>query len=223
MKRTLNTTINRSKNEKNDEHYTQLSDIEDEVRHYRPQFAGKTVLCNCDDPRSSNFFKYFTRSFEILGLKRVIATCYKSQDVDLFTAKKCEKAVYQIYDGDTNRNNEVDDAEIAVKELQGDGSFDSPECLKLLDEADIVVTKRTGIIPYLLTGDERHLSIRAFDDDEKLAAYTRQGGKCPKCGKHFAIEEMQADHITPWAKGGKTVAENCQMLCADCNRRKSDA
>ena len=140
MKRTLNTTINRSKNEKNDEHYTQLSDIEDEVRHYRPQFAGKTVLCNCDDPRSSNFFKYFTRSFEILGLKRVIATCYKSQDVDLFTAKKCEKAVYQIYDGDTNRNNEVDDAEIAVKELQGDGSFDSPECLKLLDEADIVVT-----------------------------------------------------------------------------------
>ena len=65
MKRTLNTTINRSKNEKNDEHYTQLSDIEDEVRHYRSQFAGKTVLCNCDDPRSSNFFKYFTRSFEI--------------------------------------------------------------------------------------------------------------------------------------------------------------
>lgn len=78
MKRTLNTTINRSKNEKNDEHYTQLSDIENEVRHYRDQFAGKTVLCNCDDPRCSNFFKYFTRSFEILGLKRVIATCYKS-------------------------------------------------------------------------------------------------------------------------------------------------
>ena len=60
MKRTLNTTINRSKNEKNDEHYTQLSDIEDEVRHYRSQFADKTVLCNCDDPRNSNFFKYFT-------------------------------------------------------------------------------------------------------------------------------------------------------------------
>lgn len=94
------------------------------------------------------------------------------------------------------------------------------ETQRLLKDKD--VTKRTGIIPYLLTGDERHLSIRAFDDDEKLAAYTRQGGKCPKCGKHFAIEEMQTDHITPWAKGGKTVAENCQMLCADCNRRKSD-
>ena len=64
---------------------------------------------------------------------------------------------------------------------------------------------------------------REFDDEEKLAAYTRQDGKCVKCGKKFAIEEMHADHITPWAKGGKTVAENCQMLCADCNRRKSDA
>ena len=104
MKRTLNTTINRSKNEKNDEHYTQLADIENEVRHYRDQFKGMTVLCNCDDPRCSNFFKYFTRSFEILGLKRVIATCYKSQDVDLFTQKSCEKAVYQIYDGDANGN-----------------------------------------------------------------------------------------------------------------------
>lgn len=94
------------------------------------------------------------------------------------------------------------------------------ETQRLLKDKD--VTKKSGIIPYLLDGDERHLSIRAFDDDEKLAAYARQGGKCPKCGKHFAIEKMQADHITPWAKGGKTVAENCQMLCADCNRRKSD-
>ena len=91
---------------------------------------------------------------------------------------------------------------------------------RLLKDKD--VTKKSGIIPYLLDGGERHLSIRAFDDDERLVAYTRQGGKCPKCGKELAVEEMQADHITPWAKGGKTVAENCQMLCADCNRRKSD-
>ena len=94
------------------------------------------------------------------------------------------------------------------------------ETQRLLKDKD--VTKKSGIIPYLLDGVERHLSIRAFDDDERLAAYTRQGGNCVKCGKHFAIEEMQADHITPWAKGGKTVAENCQMLCADCNRRKSN-
>ena len=125
MKQTLNTTINRSKNEKDDEHYTQLSDIENEVRHYRAQFAGKTVLCNCDNPRCSNFFKYFTRSFEILGLKRVIATCYKSQDVDLFTVKNCENAVYQIYDGDANGNREVDDAEFGRNGIAaiGDGPY----------------------------------------------------------------------------------------------------
>ena len=71
--------------------------------------------------------------------------------------------------------------------------------------------------------DEHYTQLSDIEDEEKLAAYERQGGKCKRCGKKFAIEDMQADHITPWAKGGKTVAENCQMLCADCNRRKSDA
>lgn len=75
---------------------------------------------------------------------------------------------------------------------------------------------------YLLDGNEKHLSIRAFSPKMARTAYERQKGICPKCGKHFAIEEMQADHITPWSKGGKTVPENCQMLCADCNRRKSN-
>ena len=90
----------------------------------------------------------------------------------------------------------------------------------LLDDEDI--TNQRGIYEYLLSGDERHLSIRRFSDKMARTAYERQRGACPKCGKKFAIENMQADHITPWAKGGKTVAENCQMLCADCNRRKSD-
>jgi len=66
------------------------------------------------------------------------------------------------------------------------------------------------------------LQIRAFDQRDVRTAYERQGGVCPLCGKYFAIEAMQADHITPWSKGGKTVVDNCQMLCADCNRRKSD-
>ena len=84
------------------------------------------------------------------------------------------------------------------------------------------ITNQRGIYEYLLSGNERCLSIRRFSDKMARTAYERQGGKCKRCGKKFAIEDMQADHITPWAKGGKTVAENCQMLCADCNRRKSD-
>jgi hypothetical protein len=93
--------------------------------------------------------------------------------------------------------------------------------VELMEDED--VTKNSGIYEYLLDGDERHLSIRAFTPKMARAAYERQEGICPKCNKQFEIDEMQADHITPWSKGGKTAAENCQMLCADCNRRKSDA
>ena len=89
--------------------------------------------------------------------------------------------------------------------------------------ADKDVTKNSGIYEYLLSGDEKFLQIRAFDDDQKMEAYVRQNGICPKCGEHFEFDEMQGDHITPWSKCGKTISENCQMLCADCNRRKSNA
>ena len=75
---------------------------------------------------------------------------------------------------------------------------------------------------YLLDGNEKHLSIRAFSPKMARTAYERQKGICPKCGKHFEIEEMQADHITPWSKGGKTIPENCQMLCKKCNNEKSN-
>lgn len=83
------------------------------------------------------------------------------------------------------------------------------------------VTKKTGIYPYILTRKEKYLSIRAFTPAQKLAAYERQMGFCADCGQHFELSQMEADHITPWHLGGKTVAENCQMLCRDCNRRKS--
>ena len=76
---------------------------------------------------------------------------------------------------------------------------------------------------YVLDGDERHLSIRKFSDKMARTAYERQKGVCAICGKRFEIEEMHADHIKPWSKGGHTVAENCQMLCAKCNIRKSDS
>ena len=135
-----NSALTAAKAAKKDEFYTQLSDIERELAHYKEHFKGKTVLCNCDDPRVSNFFKYFTLNFEYLGLKRVIATCYKSQSVDLFSNHDCEQAVYQIYDGDRDGNNMPDENEIAVKPLKGDGDFRSEECIELLKQADIVVT-----------------------------------------------------------------------------------
>ena len=135
-----NKDLNKAKAAKQDEFYTRLEDIELELKHYRSHFKGKTVLCNCDDPRCSNFFRYFTLNFEVLGLKKVIATCYKNQDVDLFSQHDCEKAVYQIYEGDKNNNRKVDDEEIDVKPLKGDGDFRSKECVELLKEADIVVT-----------------------------------------------------------------------------------
>lgn len=92
------------------------------------------------------------------------------------------------------------------------------EIVRLLDDED--VSNQRGIYGYLLDGDERRLSIRKFSDKMARTAYERQGGICPSCKRHFELEEMQADHITPWHLGGKTAQENCQMLCADCNRRK---
>lgn len=83
------------------------------------------------------------------------------------------------------------------------------------------VTKKSGIYPYILTRKEKYLSIRAFTDAQKLSAYERQMGFCADCGQHFELSQMEADHITPWHAGGKTTADNCQMLCRECNRRKS--
>lgn len=135
-----NKNLNKAKEAKKDEFYTQLEDINNELRHYREHFRGKTVLCNCDDPRVSNFFKYFAYNFEFLGLKKLIATCYKNQDVNLFSEGKSEQAVYLIYEGDKNGNHIPDDEEIEVLPLKGDGDFRSDECIEFLKEADIVVT-----------------------------------------------------------------------------------
>lgn len=95
------------------------------------------------------------------------------------------------------------------------------EQIKVLMMDDDVSNKK-GIYAYVLDGDERHLNIRAFTPNMKREAYERQGGVCPSCGGHFSIEQMEGDHITPWSEGGSTTADNCQMLCKDCNRRKSN-
>ena len=125
---------------KKDEFYTQLSDIEKEIRHYKEHFKDKIVLCNCDDPRVSNFFHYFSYNFEKLGLKKLIATCYKNQDIDLFSQNNSERAIYLEYNGDKNGDNVPSIEEIGVKYLKGDGDFRSNECIELLKQADIVVT-----------------------------------------------------------------------------------
>ena len=167
-----NTALGAARTAKKDEFYTQLTDIEKEMRYYRKHFQGKTVLCNCDDPFESNFFKYFALNFNRLGLKKLIATCYYSSpiagqqlqygfdengqmtfDVDKAIEepnnnKHPYKAVVtQVYDkmGDGG----VDMLDVAelfktgeneLVELKGNGDFRSPECLALLDEADIIVT-----------------------------------------------------------------------------------
>ena len=85
---------------------------------------------------------------------------------------------------------------------------------------DSEIQKQSGIIPFVLIGDEHYLDLRAFPEDIKLAVWEKQNHICPICGKEFDFEFMEGDHITPWREGGRTVVENCQMLCRECNRRK---
>lgn len=136
----LNRSFQAAKATKQDEFYTQLSDIEKELRHYTKHFKGKSVLCNCDDPKISNFFHYFSHNFEKLKLKKLITTCYKNCDADLFSKHMGQRGIYLEYDGDKNDNRVPDPDEIGIHKLKGDGDFRSEECIKLLRKADIVVT-----------------------------------------------------------------------------------
>lgn len=139
-KKASNKNLQKANKEKNDEFYTQLSDIENELRHYKEHFKDKVVYCNCDDPRVSNFFHYFSYRFEHLGLKKLITTCYKSQNRDLFSSNQSDKAIWLEYNGDKNGDKVPNPEEIGVHELKGDGDFRSPESIELLKQADIVVT-----------------------------------------------------------------------------------
>lgn len=149
-----------AKTSKKDEFYTQLSDIEKELVHYREYFRGKVVFCNCDDPYESNFFKYFALNFNALGLKKLIATCYDGspiaqQELPLFPEAETEpkrKAykveISEVPDLDGNGSADLTDVQLLLKssnhnvksELKGNGDFRSPECVELLKQADIVVT-----------------------------------------------------------------------------------
>ena len=158
-----NSNLHDSAKNKQDEFYTQLSLIENELKHYKPYFAGKTVLCNCDDPYESNFFKYFAMNFNSLGLKKLIATCYATSPImytqltlfgeELVIGKEQDKRnPYKVEITevtDENDDGRVDLADVehllrnrknALTLLKGDGDFRSDECVELIKEADIVVT-----------------------------------------------------------------------------------
>lgn len=158
-----NKNMAKAKENKNDEYYTQLNDIEKELKHYKKDFINKTVFCNCDDPYESNFFKYFAMNFNHLGLKKLICTCYATSPVawvqlslfdneNIVVKKGNGKQPYKIeitevkdYNGDGAVD--LSDVKYLLKNkkntlsvLQGDGDFRSQECIKFLKEADIVVT-----------------------------------------------------------------------------------
>ncbi len=157
-----NKALARANRAKNDEFYTQLRDIETELRHYRDQFRGKVVFCNCDDPYESNFFKYFAMNFSYLGLKKLITTGYTGSpitgeqlsllDIEGMPKDVPEKPAYRVEITevpDANNDGAIDlyDVEYLLKNernvltlLAGGGDFRSAECIALLDEADIVVT-----------------------------------------------------------------------------------
>ena len=140
QKKTFNKNLHKAKLNKKDEFYTQLVDIERELKHYKEHFKNKIVFCNCDDPWISNFFHYFSHNFEQLKIKKLITTCYKSQHADLFSQNDSEKAIYLEYTGDKNGDNIPTPDEIGIKHLKEDGDFRSKECIELLKKSDIVVT-----------------------------------------------------------------------------------
>lgn len=133
-----NKLLQKAKIYKRDEFYTQLCDIERELQYYQGQFDGKVVYCNCDDPRTSNFFKYFAENFSKLGLKKLIASCYRDSEGNLFRKNEEKRGVYCEYLGPNNDNNA--DLNIELISFRGNGDFRGSESIELLKQSDIVVT-----------------------------------------------------------------------------------
>ena len=140
MSKILNRNLNRARLEKPDEYYTQLVDIENELKYYSNHFKNKIVYCNCDDPKISKFFHFFSFKFELLGLKELISVCYKNSNPDLFSKKEAERAIILRYHGDKNKNKVPDPEEIGIQKLNGDGDFRSQECIDILKKVDVIVT-----------------------------------------------------------------------------------
>lgn len=207
----MNKNLKDAKKAKNDEFYTQLSDIEKELKHYKEHFKGKVVFCNCDDPYISNFFDYFSRNFEKLELKKLITTCYKNQNAGLFSENKSEKAVYLEYTGDKNGDNLPNLEEIGIKPLKGDGDFRSKECIELLKQADIIVTNPpfslfreyvAQLVEYekkfLIVGHQNAITykdvFKLIKENKLWLGYGFAGGAAHFINKHYEDYATAGDH-----------------------------
>ena len=206
-----NNNLKKARASKKDEFYTQLSDIERELGHYKEHFKNKVVFCNCDDPRVSNFFHYFSYNFEHLGLKKLITTCYKNQSVDLFSQNNSEKAIYLEYAGDKNKNRVPDLSEIGIKHLKGDGDFRSSECVELLKEADIIITNPPfslfrEYVAQLIEHDKNFIIIghqnaitykeifKLIKEDKIWLGYGFKGGAAHFINEHYEDYASAGDH-----------------------------
>lgn len=133
-----NKLLHVARKSKNDEFYTQLSDIESELKHYGSQFHGKVVYCNCDDPHVSNFFEYFFQNFKRLGLAKLVASCFKESAEDRLHTTDNERGFYVTYSGEGGEKTKFLEQNISY--FQGDGDFRSQESIELLKQSDVVVT-----------------------------------------------------------------------------------
>lgn len=168
---------------------------EHETRNGHRQTAVGYMAQHQHDPNANNLWSYFQNVLN-----------WATTNFSLKKFKKIMKGLNwaELYDKYRTETLNTEELERRISALIRDGE----------------IQKQTGIIPYVLTGDERHLDLRSFPEDIKLAVWERQSHICPICGKEFDFEFMEGDHITPWREGGRTVTENCQMLCRECNRRK---
>ena len=168
---------------------------EHETREGKPQSVVGYMAEHQHDPNANNLWTYFQNVLN-----------WTITNFDLKKFKKIMKGLNWALYYDKYHSTTLDTADLASR------------ISKLILDSD--VQKQMGIIPYVLTGDERHLDLRCFPDDIKQAVWEKQHHICPSCQKEFDYEFMEGDHITPWREGGRTVIENCQMLCRECNRRK---
>ena len=168
---------------------------EHETREGKPQSVVGYMAEHQHDPNANNLWTYFQNVLN-----------WTITNFDLKRFKKIMKGLNWALYYDKYHSTTLDTADLASR------------ISKLILDSD--VQKQMGIIPYVLTGDERHLDLRSFPEDIKLTVWEKQHHICLSCQKEFDYEFMEGDHITPWREGGRTVIENCQMLCRECNRRK---